>query len=63
MRGFEQAISKPRYHLTQFHCPAMLKLVTVDNSPRHTLYGALFRSGPPHPEPGCGFYFLQKRRS
>ena len=29
MRGFEQAISKPRYHLTQFHCPAMLKLVTV----------------------------------
>ena len=47
----------------QFHRPAMLKLVTVDNSPRHTLYGALFRSGPPHPEPGCGFYFLQKRRS
>ena len=31
MRGFEQAISKPRYHLTQFHRPAMLKLVTVQN--------------------------------
>lgn len=29
MRGFEQAISKPRYHLTQFHRPAMLKLETV----------------------------------
>ena len=29
MRGFEQAISKPRYHLMQFHRPAMLKLVTV----------------------------------
>ena len=32
MRGFEQAISKPRYHLTQFHRPAMLKLVTVARS-------------------------------
>ena len=29
MRGFEQAISKPRYHLTQFHRPAMLKEITV----------------------------------
>jgi len=26
MRWFEQAISKRRYHLMQFHCPAMLKL-------------------------------------
>ena len=26
MRWFEQAISKPRYHLMQFHRPAMLKL-------------------------------------
>ena len=33
MRGFEQAISKPRYHLTQFHRPAMLKLVTVTARP------------------------------
>lgn len=26
MRRFEQAISKPRYHLMQFHRPAELKL-------------------------------------
>ena len=29
MRGFEQVPSKARWYLTQFHRPAMLKLVTV----------------------------------
>lgn len=32
MRWFEQAISKRRYHLTQFHRPAMLKLERLHNS-------------------------------
>ena len=25
MRWFEQVLSKPRWYLTQLHCPAMLK--------------------------------------
>ena len=34
MRWFEQVLSKPRWYLTQLHCPAMLKLVTVIQRPR-----------------------------
>ncbi len=58
MRGFEQAISNTRYHLMQFHRPAMLKLVTGIGLPTGRIVNVLHNTLPASGV--VDFYFYSK---